>query len=76
MASGEYNILEKVSGIREILKNNWEKENQLLVFSKEEIFEMMRRKSLSISRTLLWIGCLEVVLWILFFYILFLYPYI
>ena len=53
----------------EILKNNWEKENQLLVFSKEEIFEMMRRKSLSISRTLLWIGCLEVVLWILFFYI-------
>lgn len=23
MASGEYNILEKVSGIREILKNNW-----------------------------------------------------
>ena len=53
----------------EILKNNWEKENQLLVFSKEEIFEMMRRKSMSISRTLLWIGCLEVVLWILFFYI-------
>ena len=53
----------------EILKNNWKKENQLLVFSKEEIFEMMRRKSLSISRTLLWIGWLEVVLWMLFFYI-------
>lgn len=52
----------------ELLKKNWKNESQFPNFSKEEIFKMIKGKSVSVAKSLLWIGIVEVILWILFFY--------
>ena len=53
----------------DILKKNWKRQSQLIIFSEKELFDMTRKKSVSISKKLMWIGILEVLFWILFFYI-------
>ncbi len=52
----------------ELLKKDWKKESPFPNFSKEEIFKMIKGKSVSVAKSLLWIGIVEVLLWILFFY--------
>ena len=53
----------------DILKKNWKRQSQLIIFSEKELFDMTRKKSVSISKKLMWIGILEVFFWILFFYL-------
>ena len=53
----------------DIFKKNWKRQSQLIIFSEKELFDMTRKKSVSISKKLMWIGILEVFFWILFFYI-------
>ena len=52
----------------ELLKKNWKNESQFPNFSKKEIFKMIKGKSVSVAKSLLWIGVVEVILWIVFFY--------
>lgn len=52
----------------ELLKRDWKNENQLPNFSKEEIFKMIRGKSVSVTKSLFLIGLIEVVLWGVFDY--------
>ena len=45
----------------ELLKKNWKNESQFPNFSKKEIFKMIKGKSVSVAKSLLWIGVVEVI---------------
>lgn len=60
----------------ELLKKDWNKEpDNFKEYSEKEIYDMIKHKSVSITKTLLIIGCIEVVLWTLYGYLDGQFPY-
>ncbi len=61
----------------ELLKKDWNKESDdFKEYSENEIYNMIKHKSVSITRTLLIIGLLEVILWTVYGYLDQQFPYI
>lgn len=61
----------------ELLKKDWNKESDdFKEYSENEIYSMIKHKSVSITRTLLLIGFIEVVLWTLYGYLDEQFPYV
>lgn len=61
----------------ELLKKDWNKEtDDFREYSENEIYNMIKNKSVSIIKTLLLIGLIEVVLWSLYGYLDQEFPYI
>lgn len=61
----------------ELLKKDWNKESEdFKEYSDNEIYNMIKNKSVSITKTLLLIGAIEVVLWTLYGYLDKQFPYI
>ncbi|WP_126652069.1 hypothetical protein [Chryseobacterium aureum] len=61
----------------ELLKKDWNKESgDFKEYSEKEIDEMIKHKSVSITKTLLLIGTVEVILWTLFGYLDEQFPYV
>lgn len=61
----------------ELLKKDWNKESDdFKEYSENEIYSMIKHKSVSITRTLLLIGFIEVVLWTLYGYVDEQFPYV
>ncbi len=61
----------------ELLKKDWNKESDdFKEYSENEIYSMIKHKSVSITRTLLLIGFIEVVLWTLYGYLDDQFPYV
>lgn len=50
----------------ELLKNDWntEKQNEFKQYSEKELFEMTRKKSVSISKQLFIFGMIEIAIWL------------
>lgn len=50
----------------ELLKNDWntEKQNEFKQYSEKELFEMTRKKSVSISKQLFIFGLIEIAIWL------------
>ncbi|HCN48038.1 MAG TPA: hypothetical protein DIT10_02870 [Chryseobacterium sp.] len=60
----------------ELLKKDWNKESDdFKEYSENEIYNMIKHKSVSITKTLLIIGLVEVVLWTLYGYLDEQFPY-
>lgn len=60
----------------ELLKKDWNKESDdFKEYSEKEIYIMIKHKSVSITKTLLMIGSIEVVLWTLYGYLDQQFPY-
>ncbi len=61
----------------ELLKKDWNKDSaDFKEYSEKEVYNMIKNKSVSITRTLLLIGLIEVVLWSLYGYLDQEFPYI
>lgn len=61
----------------ELLKKDWNKESDdFKEYSENEIYNMIKHKSVSITKTLLIIGLIEVILWTLYGYLDQQFPYI
>jgi hypothetical protein len=61
----------------ELLKKDWNKKSDdFKPYSEKEIHEMIKRKSVSITKTLFIIGLIEIVLWTAYGYIYGHFPYI
>lgn len=61
----------------ELLKKDWNKESDdFKEYSDNEIYNMIKNKSVSITKTLLLIGAIEVMLWTLYGYLDEQFPYI
>ncbi|WP_160136305.1 hypothetical protein [Chryseobacterium sp. c4a] len=61
----------------ELLKKDWNKEStDFKEYSEKDIYNMIKNKSVSITKTLLLIGLIEVVLWSLYGYLDQEFPYI
>ncbi|PKF74236.1 hypothetical protein [Chryseobacterium sp. PMSZPI] len=61
----------------ELLKKDWNKESkEFHEYSENEIYKMIQHKSVSVTKTLLFIGLIEVVLWTLYGYLNKEFPYV
>jgi len=61
----------------ELLKKDWNKgAGEFKEYSENEIFNMIKNKSVSITKTLLIIGLIEILLWTVYGYIDYRFPYI
>ncbi|MDM1556800.1 MULTISPECIES: hypothetical protein [Chryseobacterium] len=61
----------------ELLKKDWNKESDdFKEYSESDIYSMMKHKSVSIAKTLLIIGIVEMVLWALYGYLNKEFPYV
>lgn len=61
----------------ELLKKDWNKESDdFKEYSEKEIYTMIKYKSVSITKTLLLIGILEIILWTLYGYLDKQFPYV
>lgn len=61
----------------ELLKKDWNKDSaDFKEYSEKEVYNMIKNKSVSITRTLLLIGLIEVVLWSLYGYLDQEFPYV
>jgi hypothetical protein len=61
----------------ELLKNEWNKDSgEFKEYSEKEIYEMIKYKSVSVTKTLLLIGMIEVILWTLYSYLDKEFPYV
>ncbi|WP_312304497.1 hypothetical protein [Chryseobacterium sp.] len=61
----------------ELLKKDWNRESDdFKEYSENEIYNMIKHKSVSITKTLLIIGLIEVILWTLYGYLDQQFPYI
>lgn len=60
----------------ELLKKDWNKESEdFKEYSEKEIYEMIKHKSVSTTKTLLLIGMIELILWTLYSYLDKQFPY-